>query len=341
VQNPQRCRIIISFWRGLIFWWLMGLANCENNLLCLAKFVVVVFIGPTLCILALTQLIITRRMEKSTGILKKIIHRITFIGSILFTTGWIMEVFVDEDPYPPLLTGLTSVMIDLSSLVMTLLLIIVAYVMTRRLYKSHSVPFPLVSMVVFWVYVVWLIICCIIATILATILDQYWPKYLFVTQLFLGTIVGMVLLWYRFFTFLRYMKVAAAGMTVRMAPKTRPLLPSSESEADVMPTTEYKPSKHLKKFRTYLILKTLFLICGVTLLSILSLLYPPTAQSFRKEMTDPAVYPTDLIFVVFQSISIIQAMWFGWVYCNQISGSIKIPESVNSSSSYYSRTNYS
>jgi len=319
----------------------MTLSACENNGLCLVKFVIVLFLGPTLCILALTQLIIVSRTEYPTGILKRIIHRTTFIGSILFTAGWTMEVFVDEDPYPPVLTGLTSLFIDLSSLCMTLLLVIVAYVMTRRLYKSHSVPFPLVRRIIFWISVVWLIFSCIVATTLAIVLDQFWPKYLFITQLAIASITGTILLWYGFFTFLRYLKAAASGEVVKMQPKSRPLLPTSGSETDFV--VSYAPSPKFKKFRTYLILKSSWIVCGVGSMTLLSLLYPPTSTSFKKEIGNPDNYPTDLIFVVLQSVSIIQAMWFGWVYCNQISRSIKVPDSVNSTSStgryYHSSSN--
>jgi len=314
----------------------MGMPRCETDLLCLTKFVFVIFVGPTLCILSISQLLIEWRTEKPTGVLKRIIHRSTFIGSILFTGGWVTEVFVEEDPYPPTIAFTASLLVDLSSLVMTLLLVTVAYIMIRRLYRAHNVPFPLVRSIVFWGYIIWLTLCCIIATTIAAILDKFWPKTIYYFQLFIGSIGGTCLLWYRFYTFDQYMKLAASGFVPSLEnlkilrPLGEQLLPSA-SESEIYP--KYVPSEHFKRFRTYLILKTLFIFCGVGSTVFLSFLFPDQPQAgFQEWLTDESNYPTDLVWVMLQVISIVQAMWFGWVYCNQISQQPLYPSSIQSSS---------
>jgi len=310
---------------------------CESDIICLSKFVFVIFVGPTLCILSFSQLHNEWPTEKPTGVLKKSIHRTTFIGSILFTCGWVTETFVDEDPFPPLIAFIASLCVDLSSLVMTLLLVIVAYIMIRRLYRAHNVPFPLVRSIVFWGYVIWLTLCCVIATTIAAVLDQFWPKSIYYTQLFIGSIGGTSLLWYRFYTFDQYMKLAASGFVPSlenlkiMSPLGEKLIPASESETSLAP--KYVPSAHFKRFRTYLILKTLFIFCGVGSTIFLSFFFPnqPSA-GFNEWLSDASNYPVDLVWVMLQVISIVQAMWFGWVYCNQISHHVPHPSSIQSSS---------
>jgi len=83
--------------------------------------------------------------------------------------------------------------------------------------------------------------------------------------------------------------------------------------------TTYQLSPQMSRFRAFLRASTVIIICAMILLCLFSVqFFIDTNRGFSDTITSSDSYISDLIGGILEAVSIIEAIWYGWVSCSAI-----------------------
>jgi len=244
--------------------------------------------GSVLLLLALLQLT-TECTHVKVSMLNRFIHRASVVGVICYAAGWTATIRTDN--HTLLWMTLANILCDMASCVLVGEMFILAYLLLRALYTTHTLRFPTLTKLKFSVVCIALFGGNIFMNSLGGILDMSVFRVASLLGLGITTISTQIFLWKRYADF---QKVAAA-----------------------YPGSMLEVSEEGKKFLNMLRLSAGVCFGGCSLILTSSGFYFMKGQANTGLRNLNSIMAAELLYLigaVVQSLGFALGIWYGWLH---------------------------